>query len=175
MVPFLRGLPAGRSVDRTQGDPATRRGVARKSKWMRRCARKDEWRLVATGSRVGVCPRAAKPAAGTYLVIFYAVVSDEIQQVIEFFSTPAEAQEILERVLNDEPDWREILHIERWRLSPAVRTKGSPRGKEALTRPPDTDRSCCRRRSPSASRRCGIAGTKECASATSSESPCRNS
>jgi hypothetical protein len=45
-------------------------------------------------------------------VIFYAVVSDEIQQVIEVFSTPAEAQEILERALNDEPDWREILHME---------------------------------------------------------------
>jgi hypothetical protein len=33
-------------------------------------------------------------------VIFYAVVSDEIEQVIEFFATAVEAQAMLERVLN---------------------------------------------------------------------------
>jgi hypothetical protein len=43
-------------------------------------------------------------------VIFYAVVSDEIEQVIEFFRTPAEA--MLETVLEDEPGWREILYVE---------------------------------------------------------------
>jgi hypothetical protein len=42
-------------------------------------------------------------------VVFYAVVSDEIHQVIEFFRTPAEAEAMLETVLEDEPDWREIL------------------------------------------------------------------
>ena len=41
-------------------------------------------------------------------VVFYAVVSDEIHQVIEFFRTPAEAEAMLE----DEPDWREILYVE---------------------------------------------------------------
>ena len=42
-------------------------------------------------------------------MIFYAVVSDEIQQVIEFFSTPVEAQEMMDLVLSDEPGWREML------------------------------------------------------------------
>jgi hypothetical protein len=46
-------------------------------------------------------------------VVFYAVVSDEIHQVIEFFRTPpAEAQAMLETVLEDEPEWREILYVE---------------------------------------------------------------
>ena len=45
-------------------------------------------------------------------VVFYAVVSDEIHQVIEFFRTPAEAEAMLETVLEDEPDWREILYVE---------------------------------------------------------------
>jgi hypothetical protein len=45
-------------------------------------------------------------------VIFYAVVSDEIEQVIEFFRTPAEAEAMLETVLEDEPRWREILYVE---------------------------------------------------------------
>ena len=45
-------------------------------------------------------------------MIFYAVVSDEIEQVIEFFRTPAEAQAMLEAVLKDEPDWRDLFYIE---------------------------------------------------------------
>ena len=45
-------------------------------------------------------------------VVFYAVVSDEIHQVIEFFRTPGEAEAMLERVLNDEPGWRETLYID---------------------------------------------------------------
>ena len=45
-------------------------------------------------------------------VVFYAVVSDEIHQVIEFFNTPAEAEAMLETVLEDEPEWRETLYIE---------------------------------------------------------------
>jgi len=36
-------------------------------------------------------------------VIFYAVVSDEIEQVIEFYSTPSEAEAMLERVLREHP------------------------------------------------------------------------
>jgi hypothetical protein len=45
-------------------------------------------------------------------VVYYAVVSDEIHQVIEFFRTPGEAEAMLESVLEDEPDWRETLYIE---------------------------------------------------------------
>jgi hypothetical protein len=45
-------------------------------------------------------------------VVFYAVVSDEIHQVIEFYNTPAEAEAMLETVLEDEPDWRDTLYIE---------------------------------------------------------------
>jgi hypothetical protein len=45
-------------------------------------------------------------------VILYAVVSDEIERVIEFFPTRDEAETLLARVLADEPDWREILHVE---------------------------------------------------------------
>ena len=45
-------------------------------------------------------------------MIFYAVVSDEIEQVIEFFSTPFEAEAMLEEVLTDEPDWHDVLYIE---------------------------------------------------------------
>ena len=45
-------------------------------------------------------------------MIFYAVVSDEIEQVIEFYNTPAEAEAMLERVLKDEPEWRELFYVE---------------------------------------------------------------
>jgi hypothetical protein len=45
-------------------------------------------------------------------VVFYAVVSDEIHQVIEFFNSPAEAEAMLKTVLEDEPDWRDTLYIE---------------------------------------------------------------
>jgi hypothetical protein len=48
------------------------------------------------------------PAGSSYrrLVILYAVVSEEIEQVIEFFRTPAEAEAMLSTVLEDEPDWK---------------------------------------------------------------------
>jgi hypothetical protein len=46
------------------------------------------------------------------LVIFYAVVLDEIKQVIEFYKTPGEAEAMLERVLRDEPGWRDLLYVE---------------------------------------------------------------
>jgi hypothetical protein len=45
-------------------------------------------------------------------VVFYAVVSNQIEQVIEFFSTPAEAEAMLEKVLEGEPDWRDLLYVE---------------------------------------------------------------
>lgn len=46
------------------------------------------------------------------VVVFYAVISDEIHQVIEFFGTPAEAEAMLETVLEDEPSWRDLLYVE---------------------------------------------------------------
>jgi hypothetical protein len=49
-------------------------------------------------------------------VVFYAVVSDEIHQVIEFFNTPAEAEAMLETVLEDEPHLRDLLYVERVEL-----------------------------------------------------------
>jgi hypothetical protein len=49
-------------------------------------------------------------------VIFYAVVSDQIDEVIEFFRTPAEAEAMLETVLEDEPAWRDLLYVERVEL-----------------------------------------------------------
>jgi hypothetical protein len=49
-------------------------------------------------------------------VVFYAVVSDEIQRVIEFFGTPAEAETMLETVLEDEPSWRDVLYVEQVEL-----------------------------------------------------------
>lgn len=45
-------------------------------------------------------------------MIFYAVVSDEIQRVIEFFRSQGEAELVLARVLRAEPDWRDTLHVE---------------------------------------------------------------
>ena len=49
-------------------------------------------------------------------VIFYAVVSDQIHQVIQFFGTPAEAEAMLETVLEDKPDWRDVLYVDRVEL-----------------------------------------------------------
>jgi hypothetical protein len=66
--------------------------------------------------RVGRTPKKAEDTttrkAYRRIVILYAVVSDEIHQVIEFFNSPAEAEAMLEKVLKDEPDWRETLYIE---------------------------------------------------------------
>jgi hypothetical protein len=49
-------------------------------------------------------------------MVFYAVVSDQIDQVIEFFKTPAEAEVMLEAVLEDKPQWRDVLYVERVEL-----------------------------------------------------------
>jgi hypothetical protein len=45
-------------------------------------------------------------------MIFYAVVSGEIHQVIEFYRTPAEAEAMVELVLKEEPDWEDVLWVE---------------------------------------------------------------
>ena len=49
-------------------------------------------------------------------MVFYAVVSDQIHQVIEFFRTPVEAEAMLETVLEDEPHLRDLLYVERVEL-----------------------------------------------------------
>jgi hypothetical protein len=45
-------------------------------------------------------------------VVFYAVVSDEIEQVIEFFVDREDAETMLARVLVDEPEWEDTMRIE---------------------------------------------------------------
>jgi hypothetical protein len=49
-------------------------------------------------------------------MVFWAVISDEIKQAIDFFPNQEEAEETLRRVLELEPDWREVLRIERLEL-----------------------------------------------------------
>jgi hypothetical protein len=49
-------------------------------------------------------------------VVFWAVVSDEIKQVIEFFPTCRQAERMIAKALEDEPDWRGILHVEQIEL-----------------------------------------------------------
>jgi hypothetical protein len=46
------------------------------------------------------------------VVVFYAVVCDDIEQVLQFFGTQNEAESMLARVLVNEPDWEEVLHVE---------------------------------------------------------------
>jgi hypothetical protein len=45
-------------------------------------------------------------------VVFYAVVSGEIEQVIEFFLEQSDAETMLARVLVDEPEWEETMRVE---------------------------------------------------------------
>ncbi len=52
-------------------------------------------------------------------MVFYAVVSDEIRCVIEFFPTRWEAERRLAWVLCNEPDWRDILDVEPTSFAPA--------------------------------------------------------
>jgi hypothetical protein len=42
-----------------------------------------------------------------------AVVSDQIDRVIEFFPTRCEAERMLGEALQDEPDWRGVLRVEK--------------------------------------------------------------
>jgi hypothetical protein len=46
-------------------------------------------------------------------VFFWAVVSDEIDRVIEFFPTRWQAERMLAKVIWDEPDWRGVLRVEK--------------------------------------------------------------
>jgi hypothetical protein len=49
-------------------------------------------------------------------VFFWAVVSDESEEVIEFFPTRWQAEGMIAEALQDEPDWREILRVEKIEL-----------------------------------------------------------
>jgi hypothetical protein len=46
-------------------------------------------------------------------MVFWAVVSDEIDRVIEFFPSRVQAERMLGKVLRDEPDWSGILRVEK--------------------------------------------------------------
>jgi hypothetical protein len=46
----------------------------------------------------------------------WAVVSHDIEQAIELFPTKRKAEEMLALVLEDEPEWRDIMSIERLEL-----------------------------------------------------------
>jgi hypothetical protein len=46
-------------------------------------------------------------------MVLWAVVSDEINQVIEFFPTRWQAETMLAEALSDEPGWPGILHVEK--------------------------------------------------------------
>ena len=46
-------------------------------------------------------------------MFFWAVVSDEINRVIEFFPTRRLAEKMVAEALQDEPDWQEILRVEK--------------------------------------------------------------
>jgi hypothetical protein len=47
----------------------------------------------------------------------WAVVGSKSEQAIELFPTRDKAEEMLARVLEDEPDWRDVLRVERLELS----------------------------------------------------------
>jgi hypothetical protein len=46
----------------------------------------------------------------------YAVVTDEIDRVIEFYFVEEDAREMLAQVVHEEPDWENILRVERIEL-----------------------------------------------------------
>ncbi len=64
-------------------------------------------------------------------MFFWAVVSDEINRVIEFFPTRWQAERMLAKVLWDEPAWQGILRVEKMEF----RT-GTANQKAANTREP---------------------------------------
>jgi hypothetical protein len=49
-------------------------------------------------------------------MLVWAVVSAKSEQAIDLFPTRDEAEEMLAQVLEDEPDWEEVLRIERLEL-----------------------------------------------------------
>jgi hypothetical protein len=68
-----------------------------------------------TRERVGVTgPKAEDVKGPSSLSSLHDLLRGRLrpEQVIEFFRTPAEAEAMLETVLEDEPSWREILYVE---------------------------------------------------------------
>jgi hypothetical protein len=49
-------------------------------------------------------------------VILYGLVTNVVDEAVDFFFTEEEAQAALRRVLEDEPEWRNIVRIERIEL-----------------------------------------------------------
>ena len=56
---------------------------------------------------------AAQASSPLLLGFFWAVVSDEIRQAIEFFPTRRQAETMVAEALQDEPDWAGILRVEK--------------------------------------------------------------
>jgi hypothetical protein len=46
-------------------------------------------------------------------MVFWALVSDEIDRVVEFFPHGRQAERMVAEALRDEPDWRGILRVEK--------------------------------------------------------------
>jgi hypothetical protein len=46
-------------------------------------------------------------------VFFWALVSDEINRVIEFFPTRWQAERMVAEAVRDEPDWCDSLRVEK--------------------------------------------------------------
>ena len=44
-------------------------------------------------------------------VVLYALISDEIGQVIDFYATREEAEDELRDALSDEPSWKDVLRV----------------------------------------------------------------
>jgi hypothetical protein len=45
-------------------------------------------------------------------VILYGVLDAQIHEIVEFFSSSADAERFIEDCLRDEPDWTAILSVE---------------------------------------------------------------
>jgi hypothetical protein len=49
-------------------------------------------------------------------VILYGLVTNVVDEAVDFFFTEEEAEAALRRVLEDEPNWRNIVRIDRIEL-----------------------------------------------------------
>ena len=110
LVPPFRYSRGARPGDCPARRPKAPHGTAQR----RACTRRNSspgtppdlfscW-LVNTGPEIRRC---AGHLGSLRTLVFYALVSDEIERMIEFFWSGDEAEEMLARVLRDEPDWRD--------------------------------------------------------------------